>query len=79
MAYTLDNPPPPRLNDLKTVKQLCEEFPQLFTEGGLRWLIFNAESNGFQRCIIRRGRRVFIDQTQLRIWLDGQRSNRQSA
>ena len=63
------DPPPPRLNDLRSVRQLCEEYPQLFTEGGLRWLIFNAEKNGFARCVIRTGRKVLIDETQLRVWL----------
>lgn len=63
----------PKLEDLKTVKQLCTEFPQLFTEGSLRWLIFNADSNGFDRCIIRMGRRLFIDTVALRVWLAEQR------
>ena len=29
---------------------------------GLRWLIFNAETNGFNMCIRRAGRRVLIDE-----------------
>ena len=69
MKRQIGNPPPPRLGDLRSVRQLCEEYPQLFTEGSLRWLIFNAERNGFARCVIRTGRKVLIDQTQLRIWL----------
>ena len=59
----------PQLHHLKTVKQLCIDYPGVFTEGSLRWLIFNAEHNGFASCIIRMGRRLFIDLPALRQWL----------
>lgn len=59
----------PQLEDLKTVKQLCQEYPHLFTEGSLRWLIFNGETNGFAACIIRAGRRLLIDVRALRHWM----------
>ena len=59
----------PELQHLKTVRQLCEEHPHLFTEGSLRWLIFQRETNGFDRCVIRIGRRLYIDLRQLRQWL----------
>ncbi len=58
----------PRLRNLKTVKQLVEEYPGIFTEGSLRWMLFNAEQNGFDACVIRMGRRVLIDQHALRSW-----------
>ncbi len=58
----------PELQHLKTVNQLVEEFPHLFTRGALRWLIFNRKTNGFDRCILRVGRRIFIDTRQLEIW-----------
>lgn len=63
-------PPPvlPELRNLKTVKQLVQEYPGIFTEGSLRWTIFNAEQNGFDTCVIRMGRRVLIDQHALRRW-----------
>lgn len=57
------------LDKLRTVSQLCEEFPHLFTEGRLRWLIFNAEENGFSNCVIRMQRRVFIDTEALTSWI----------
>ncbi len=59
----------PLLHELRTVKQLCQEYPHLFTEGSLRWMIFNAETNGFSDCIIRAGRRVLIDVRALREWM----------
>ncbi len=59
----------PELQQLKTVRQLCEEYPHLFTEGSLRWIIFNADINGFAPCIVRIGRRLFIDLNALQGWL----------
>ena len=59
----------PRLDRLRSVHQLCAEYPHLFTKGSLRWLIFNADINGFKPCIIRIGRRVFIDLDALQQWL----------
>lgn len=46
------------------------EYP--LTVGGLRWLLFNREQNGFDRCVVRVGRRVFIDEAQLIAWLRDQ-------
>lgn len=36
--------------------------------GGLRHLIFNANSNGFDKVICRIGRRVLIDETAFFTW-----------
>ncbi len=38
--------------------------------GGLRHLIFHAETNGFSHCVIRLGRRVLIDQDKFFEWAD---------
>ena len=59
----------PRLDRLRSVKQICAEYPNLFTKGGLRWLIFNADINGFDACIFRIGKRVYIDLDALQEWL----------
>ncbi len=56
----------PDLNSLKTVRQLCEEYPHLFSEGSLRWLIFRRKTNGFDRCVLHLGRRLYIDLEALR-------------
>ena len=37
---------------------------------GLRHLIFNAESNGFETCVRRIGRRVLIDEAAFFLWVD---------
>jgi len=40
--------------------------------GGLRHLIFNAKSNGFNKVIRRIGRRVLIDEAAFFNWVDTQ-------
>jgi hypothetical protein len=54
--------------NLRTVKQFVQECPA-FTEQGIRWLIFNAESNGFSAVIVRVGRRVLLDREEFRRFL----------
>lgn len=46
---------------LSTVKQFSIKHPA-FPEGGLRHIIFNAEKNGFSRCIRRVGAKVLLDE-----------------
>jgi len=40
--------------------------------GGLRHLIFNSRTNGFDKCIRRVGRRVLICETSFFAWVDEQ-------
>lgn len=40
--------------------------------GGLRHLIFNANSNGFDQVIKRVGRRILIDEQAFFTWVDAQ-------
>jgi hypothetical protein len=65
------------LQDLRTVRQLAEE-ASVFSESSLRWLIFNAESNGLDRALVRVGRRVLIDLTEFERWLAGEDSDSES-
>lgn len=60
-----------------TVAQLSEKFPA-FSEGSLRWLVFNASSNGFDKAIVRVGRRVLIDEQRFVEWLRDQGAGRQT-
>ncbi len=66
----------PDLQSLRTVRQLCEEYPHLFSEGSLRWLIFRRQSNGFDRCVLHVGRRLYIDLEALRQWLAENRGSK---
>lgn len=55
-----------------TVSQVAELNPA-FSEATLRWWIFNAERNGFSRCLIRIGGRVYIDRAAFDEWLNDHR------
>ena len=63
---------------LLTVRQFAEKHPA-FPQGGLRWEIFNEETNGLAEsgAIIRRGRKVLIDEDRYFAHLD--RQNRRAA
>lgn len=54
---------------LATIKQFIEQ-ERAFTEGGTRWAIFNADSNGLtdSGALVRVGRRVLIDPPLFLAW-----------
>ena len=58
---------------LLTVKQFCQQHPA-FTEGGLRWLLFNRQDNGLDRAVLKVGRRVLIDVDRFFAWINEQNS-----
>ena len=60
------------VQDILTVAQLAE-LNAAFSEATIRWWIFNAETNGFERCLVRIGGRVFIDRTAFEAWLEDHR------
>jgi len=53
---------------LRTIKQLAAESPA-FSEGALRWVVFNAKANGLDEAIVRHGRKVLIDLPRFNDWL----------
>ena len=57
---------------LRTIHQLAERNPA-FTEGALRWHVFNSKQNGLDRAIVRVGRRVLIDECEFSRWLEQKR------
>lgn len=65
-----------QFEDLRTVKQLAATNPA-FTEGSLRWLIFNAHSNGLADAVVRIGDsqrpKVLINVPVFNRWLETQR------
>jgi hypothetical protein len=64
------------VTQLRTVRQMAAELKRTtggFTEASLRWLIFNGQRNGFDRALVRVGRKVFIDRQAFNAWLDEQR------
>ncbi len=55
-------------NSYYTVKLLAEKHPG-FSESFLRYLIFNADKNGFDKCVVRIGRKVLIDEDEFLKWV----------
>lgn len=55
---------------LYSVKEMSMRYPA-FPEGSFRWLIFNADKNGFDKCIVRPPgiRKVLIDELEFLKWL----------
>ena len=58
--------------NLKTVAQFANGTP--FTEGQIRWWIFQADSNGmdYAGVVVRIGRRVYIDTDAFEDWIASQ-------
>lgn len=52
-----------------TVKQFAEKFG-FISESGLRYLIFHADKNGFNKVIKRIGRKVLIDYQSFQEWIE---------
>ncbi|RLU00600.1 hypothetical protein [Ketobacter sp.] len=70
----MNNTPKPRR--LATVKNTALKYPDAnITESSLRWLIFNGHENGFNKCIVRIGRKILIDLELLELWMDEQAAN----
>ncbi len=62
------------LTDIATPAELANEYPDIFTEPGLRWLIRQRRSNGLDKAgavLIVRNRQVFV-RSRLERWLASQ-------
>lgn len=64
---------------LTRLREFAERGP--FTEGSLRWLVFNEASNGLREAgaIVRLGRRVFFDEDKFDAWIESQNSGARTA
>ena len=58
-----------------TVNQTAERFPA-FTRAGLRHLIFNAPTNGFDTCLRRIGRKVLICEEEFYAYVNNARPSK---
>jgi hypothetical protein len=63
------------IEDLRTVKQIVEANPGVWTEASVRWLVFNAETNGLDSALFKVGGRVLIDICRFNEWLETHRFN----
>ena len=55
--------------NLLPVKKFVEKHDSFATNGGMRHLIFNKETNGFKKVIKKIGRRVLIDEDEFFEWV----------
>jgi len=62
---------------LLTVNKFAEKH-SAFSEGGLRFYIFNAKENGLEAsgALVRLGRRVLINEPKFFAWIDSLQSSR---
>jgi len=56
--------------NLRTIKQLAAEAAPIFTEGKLRWWVYNADKNGLIVAIVRVGGRIYLDKEAFNSWLE---------
>lgn len=54
-----------------TVAQLAQRYPA-FSEGSIRWLIFNSSTNGFNKVVRKIGRKVIINLQDFREYIEEQ-------
>lgn len=67
----------PETPQFLTVARLAEKYSSAgFSKSAIRWLLFNREQNGFNRCVIRVGKKVLIDEVEFVAWLRAQREAR---
>jgi hypothetical protein len=64
---------PPRVRRLIPIPKFNDYHPDP-TPAAIRWMIFT-NKDGFNRCVVRRGRRVLIDELEYFNWLDEQSEN----
>ena len=58
---------------ISSVKNLVNHYPDFVSESGWRWLLFNRKENKLDRCIIKQGRRIFLNLDLVDEWLDANR------
>jgi len=59
------------INELESVNSFCEKNPS-FTNGGLRWQIFNEDTNGLKDigAVVRIGRSVYFNPPRYFLWVE---------
>lgn len=57
------------LDNLRTIDQLAERYPQLVTVPALRWQLRHREENGLAPACVRLGKKLLIDQPRYEAWL----------
>ena len=58
---------------VSSIPALPTHYRDFTTLSGWRWILFNRASNGFDKCVIKQGRRVYVDLDLVNQWLDAHR------
>lgn len=74
----MKTPTPPKLlaQNLRTVMQAAEEYPAFPVSAFRTWIFYLPD--GFEKVVVKVGRRVLIDVDAFGRWLDAQRLDRAS-
>jgi hypothetical protein len=57
------------LDDLRTVDQLAEQYPDLLSVPALRWQLRHREQNGLAPACVRLGKKLLISRPRYEAWL----------
>ena len=58
-------------NEYMKLKDFCEAYSSIISEGGLRWILFNSKFNGADSFVRRLGKRkLLISPTKFFDWLE---------
>lgn len=61
----------PLSDEYVTVAQLSQRYPA-FTQGSIRWLIFNGEKTGFNKVVRKIGRKVILSLNEFKRFVENQ-------
>ena len=61
------------LENLMEPHEVVEQFPQLFSDKQLNWLLRNRARNGLSMAVVKVGRQIFIDKAAFEAWLETNR------
>ena len=59
-------------DEFLTMDQIPLRYPA-FTKGGLKWLRFNGEANGFNTCIRKLGKKCVVSIRAFETWVNSQK------
>ena len=62
------------LNEFKTIDLFIEEHPQ-YTKTQIRWWLYERETNGFDSCVAKVGRRIYLHAPSIYDWFESQMGN----
>jgi len=59
-----------QLDNLKTISQMAKEYPGIFSENKLRWIVRNRDRNGFGKAVVILAGKALFDISEFEKALD---------